>query len=77
VEPLGEEVQDDGRLRRRRVQADAVRGCSRGREGHHAEARGGVDGEAGALRRGVDQLQRPPGSPGQAVERWVGGFVRP
>ncbi|ONM39635.1 Galactose mutarotase-like superfamily protein [Zea mays] len=30
-----------------------------------------------ATRGGVDQLQRPPGSPGQAVERWVGGFVRP
>jgi len=75
VEPLGKEVQDDDRLWRRRVQADAVRGRGRGREGHHAEARRGVDGEAGALRRGVDQLQRPPGSPGQAVEHWVGSFA--
>lgn len=78
MEPLGEEVKDDGRLWRRGVQADAVRGCGRGGEGHHAEARRGVDGEAGALRRGVDQLQRPPGPPGQAVERALGGFfVRP
>ncbi|CAD6264545.1 unnamed protein product [Miscanthus lutarioriparius] len=28
-------------------------------------SRRGVDGEAGALRRGVDQLQRPLGSPGR------------
>jgi hypothetical protein len=34
-----------------------------------------VDGEAGALRRGIDQLQRPPGSPGQAVEHWMGSFA--
>ena len=68
VEPLGEEVEDDGGLRRRRVQADALRRRGRGRAGHHAEARRGVDGEAGALRRAVDQLQRPPGPPGQALE---------
>lgn len=63
LEPMGQEVENDGGFRRRGVQADALCGRCRSRASHHAEARRGVDGEAGAVRRRFHQLQRPSGLP--------------
>lgn len=53
MESMGQESKSNGRFRRRRVQADAMRGRGCYREADHTEAGGGMERESRAFSRRV------------------------